>query len=77
MIRRPFPRRNRQEGIHQHVDEGPDLVLYYKYILVLLGDSDFEHHFNETDKLSDSQRHYAEEQLKIFKNWWANWGGQR
>ena len=58
-------------------DEGPDLVLYYKYILVLLGDSDFEHHFNETDQLSDSQRHYAEEQLKIFKNWWANWGGKR
>ena len=58
-------------------DEGPDLVLYYKYLLVLLGDSDFELHFNETDQLSDSQRHYAEEQLKIFKNWWANWGGKR
>jgi 4-hydroxy-tetrahydrodipicolinate synthase len=52
-------------------------VLYYKYLLVLLGDSDFELHFNETDQLSDSQRHYAEEQLKIFKNWWANWGGKR
>ena len=58
-------------------DEGPDLVLYYKYILVLLGDSDFEHHFNETDNLSDSQRHYVEEQLKIFRNWWANWDGER
>ena len=58
-------------------DEGPDLVLYYKYILVLLGDSDFEHHFNETDNLSDSQRHYAEEQLKVFQNWWANWDGKR
>ena len=58
-------------------DEGPDLVLYYKYILVLLGDSDFEHHFNETDQLSDSQRHYAEAQLKVFQNWWANWDGKR
>ena len=58
-------------------DEGPDLELYYKYILVLLGDSDFEHHFNETDNLSDSQRHYAEEQLKVFQNWWANWDGKR
>ncbi len=53
-------------------DEGPDLVLYYKHLLVLLGDSDFEHHFNETDKLSESQRKYVEAQLNVFQNWWAN-----
>ncbi len=58
-------------------DEGPDLVLYYKHLLVLLGDRDYEHHFNETDKLSESQRHYAEAQLKVFQNWWANWDGKR
>ncbi len=58
-------------------DEGPDLVLYYKHLLVVLGDSDYEHHFNETDKLSESQRKYVEAQLKVFQNWWANWGGQR
>ena len=57
-------------------DEGPDLVLYYKYLLVLQGDTDFTHHFNPTDQLSDSQRRYAEEQLKLFKNWWANWDGK-
>ena len=57
-------------------DEGPDLVLYYKYILVLLGDSDFEHHFNETDCLSDSQRCYAKIQLKLFQDWWGNWSGK-
>jgi len=58
-------------------DEGPDLVLYYKHLLVLLGDSDYEHHFNETDKLSESQRKYVEAQLKVFQNWWANWEGKK
>jgi 4-hydroxy-tetrahydrodipicolinate synthase len=57
-------------------DEGPDLVLYYKYLLVLLGDSDYEHHFNESDGLSESQRHYAEAQLKLFQKWWDNWSGK-
>ncbi len=57
-------------------DEGPDLVLYYKYLLVLLGDTDYELHFNETDRLSESQRHYAEAQLKLFQKWWDNWSGK-
>ena len=48
-------------------DEGPDLVLYYKHLLVLLGDSDYELHFNESDQLSASQRHFAEAQLKLFQ----------
>ena len=58
-------------------DEGPDLVLYYKHLLVVLGDSDYEHHFNETDKLSESQSKYVEAQLKVFQNWWANWEGEK
>jgi 4-hydroxy-tetrahydrodipicolinate synthase len=57
-------------------DEGPDLVLYYKHLLVLLGDSDYEHHFNETDKLSESQSKYVEAQLKVFQNWWVDWEGK-
>ena len=57
-------------------DEGPDLVLYYKYILLLLGDSDYELNFNETDQLSKSQRGYAEIQLKLFQKWWDNWAGK-
>ena len=57
-------------------DEGSDLVLYYKYLLVLLGDTDYELHFNETDHLSESQRHYAEAQLKLFQKWWDNWSGK-
>ena len=58
-------------------DEGPDLVLYYKHLLVLLGDSDYEHHFNETDKLSESQSKYVEAQLKVFQNWWVDWEGRK
>lgn len=58
-------------------DEGPDLVLYYKHLLVVLGDSDYEHHFNEIDQLSESQRKYVEAQLKVFQNWWANWEGRK
>ena len=54
-------------------DEGPDLVLYYKYILVLLGESEYENHFVDTDCLSDSQRRYVETQLDLFQKWWAQW----
>lgn len=57
-------------------DEGPDLVLYYKYILYLLGDSDFELHFNETDVLSDSQRGFVETQLQLFQQWYDRWPGK-
>jgi len=57
-------------------DEGPDLVLYYKYLLVLLGDADYELHFNKTDRLSESQQRYAEAQMKLFQKWWDNWLGK-
>ena len=57
-------------------DEGPDLVLYYKYLLVLLGDADYELHFNKTDRLSESQQRYAEAQMKLFQKWWDNWPGK-
>lgn len=57
-------------------DEGPDLVLYYKYLLFLLGDSDFEYQLNPTDSLSESQKGFAEAQLQLFKNWWAGWEGK-
>jgi len=57
-------------------DEGPDLVLYYKYLLVLLGDDDYVRHFNETDELSPSQRRFAESQLRLFQSWWEGWSGK-
>ncbi|TIO99190.1 MAG: dihydrodipicolinate synthase family protein, partial [Mesorhizobium sp.] len=41
-------------------DEGPDLVLYFKHMMVLKGHPEYRLHFNETDALSDSQRGFAE-----------------
>jgi 4-hydroxy-tetrahydrodipicolinate synthase len=58
-------------------DEGPDLVLYYKYMMVLEGTPEFTLHFNASDELSASQKHFAESQLKLFKTWYANWPGKR
>ena len=54
-------------------DEGPDLVLYYKFLLELLGDERYRLHFNATDELSSSQRAFAEAQLDQFQRWYARW----
>jgi 4-hydroxy-tetrahydrodipicolinate synthase len=56
-------------------DEGPDLVLYYKFLMVLEGYSEYEHHFNPSDALSASQREYARAQWRLFKMWWSKWPG--
>jgi len=58
-------------------DEGPDLVLYYKYLLVLNGDEEYRLHFNEGDRLSPSQQAYVEDQYQLFQSWWAQWPGAR
>lgn len=57
-------------------DEGPDLVLYYKYLMVLEGHSAYEHHFSPTDALSDSQRQFVRQQWQQFKTWWSRWPGR-
>ncbi|MHB2169493.1 dihydrodipicolinate synthase family protein [Alsobacter sp. R-9] len=54
-------------------DEGADLVLFYKYLMVLTGNPEYEHHFNPTDRLSDSQKHFARTQLELFQRWYAAW----
>ena len=54
-------------------DAGTDLVLYYKYLLVLDGEAEYELHFNFDDKLSPSQRKFAEQALERFRNWYADW----
>ncbi|MDP7954811.1 dihydrodipicolinate synthase family protein, partial [Acinetobacter baumannii] len=53
-------------------DEGTDLVLYYKYLMVLNGDKEYTLHFNETDALSESQRKYVETQYELFRTWYRN-----
>lgn len=63
-------------GVLSSFDEGVDLVLYYKHLMVLNGDAEYGLHFNETDKLSDSQRIYVEDQYRLFRSWYATWSQQ-
>lgn len=58
-------------------DEGTDLVLYYKHLMVLGGDQEYALHFYETDALSEAQRNYAETQYTLFRQWYANWSAQQ
>ncbi|HAV5576271.1 TPA: dihydrodipicolinate synthase family protein [Acinetobacter baumannii] len=57
-------------------DEGTDLVLYYKYLMVLNGDKEYTLHFNEADALSESQRKYVETQYELFRTWYRNWSAE-
>lgn len=57
-------------------DEGPELVLFFKYLLVLNGEEEYRLHFNETDELNDAQRHYCEQQYALFQAWFADWSKQ-
>ena len=54
-------------------DEGADLVLYYKHLMVLNGDKEYKLHFNEYDALSDAQRNYLEKQYELFRSWYSAW----
>jgi dihydrodipicolinate synthase/N-acetylneuraminate lyase len=74
----PKARRQAQElenalAVLSSFDEGTDLVLYYKYLMVLNGDQEYTLHFNETDVLSDAQRNYAENQYALFRQWYSSW----
>jgi 4-hydroxy-tetrahydrodipicolinate synthase len=56
-------------------DEGPDLVLYYKHLMVLEGNPEYEHQLYATDALSPQQRAFLEQQWEQFRAWWSNWPG--
>lgn len=56
-------------------DEGPDLVLYYKHLMVLEGHEEYACQINETDRLSNSQQDFLETQWRQFKQWWSDWPG--
>jgi len=58
-------------------DEGPDLVLYYKQLMVLEGHEEYACHFNDTDRLSASQRDFLASQWQQFKDWWNKWPGAK
>jgi 4-hydroxy-tetrahydrodipicolinate synthase len=48
-------------------------VLFYKHLMVIEGNPEYELHFCATDALSTSQKRYAEDQLKLFKAWYGDW----
>jgi len=56
-------------------DEGPDLVLYYKHLMVLEGSPEYEHQLNASDQLSPSQKAFLEDQWQQFRTWWDGWPG--
>jgi dihydrodipicolinate synthase/N-acetylneuraminate lyase len=57
-------------------DEGVDLVLYYKHLMVLEGHKAYDRHFNDADRLSDAQRNYVETEWRRFKSWYAKWAAE-
>jgi len=60
-------------GVLSSFDEGVDLVLYYKHLMVLEGNPEYALNLNPTDALSASQKRYAAQQLALFKAWYAGW----
>ena len=56
-------------------DEGPDLVLYYKALMVLEGHEAYRHQINSTDRLSASQEEFLKVQWQQFRDWWSQWPG--
>ncbi len=60
-------------GVLSSFDEGADLVLFYKYMMVLEGNPEYELNLHASDALSDSQRSYAASQLQLFKAWYRGW----
>jgi 4-hydroxy-tetrahydrodipicolinate synthase len=56
-------------------DEGPDLVLYYKHLMVLEGNPEYAHQLNPADQLSTSQRSELEDEWRKFRDWWSSWPG--
>jgi 4-hydroxy-tetrahydrodipicolinate synthase len=54
-------------------DEGPDLVLYYKHLMVLEGNKEYALHLNPSDELSASQKAHLEAAWRQFKDWYAGW----
>lgn len=57
-------------------DEGVDLVLYFKHLMVLKGHEEYRLNLNETDVLSDAQANFCEAQFHQFNTWFANWNKQ-
>ena len=78
----PSSRRLAQEldsalSVLSKFDEGPDLVLYYKELMVLEGNENYAHQINSSDQLTPSQKSFLHQQWKVFKKWWSEWPGAK
>ena len=56
-------------------DEGPDLVLFYKQLMVLEGNPEYAHQLNRSDTLSSAQQAFLEQEWQRFREWWCDWRG--
>ena len=56
-------------------DDGTDLVLYYKQLMVLAGHPEYQYHLNASDHLSPQQQAFLEQQWRQFRQWWQQWPG--
>ncbi len=56
-------------------DEGPDLVLYYKHLMVLEGNPEYQHQLYSSDALSPQQKAFLEQHWRQFRTWWETWEG--
>lgn len=53
-------------------DEGPDLVLYFKRLMVLEGNPEYAGTLNPDDELSTSQRAHVDSHWARFRRWWES-----
>ncbi len=57
-------------------DEGPDLVLYYKHLMVLEGNQEYTHQLYASDALTLPQKAFIERTWRQFREWWSTWPGK-
>ncbi|NCF64263.1 MAG: dihydrodipicolinate synthase family protein [Gammaproteobacteria bacterium] len=62
-------------SVLSNFDEGPDLVLYYKHLMVLEGSQEYGHQLYKSDALSPQQRAFLEDHWRQFRTWWDAWPG--
>ena len=57
-------------------DEGPDLVLCFKRLMVLEGHAEYARAVQPTDALSASQQAFVDHAWQRFRRWWDAWPGK-
>ena len=55
----------------------PSIYADTSLLALLEGDAEYDLHFNPSDMLSASQKHYAATQLKLFKTWYRTWAAAK